>query len=215
MQTIREFTQFGSGFKVAMRDLEIRGAGNLLGAQQHGHMDSIGYELYCKILDEAVRQLKGEEVTETFETLMDINVNAFIPEKYISSEMQKLEMYKKISVINSIEDFYDVQEELEDRFGDIPKPVQNLLDVAYIKAEAHTLGVVAVTQRGENVVLSFKQDSSINIDNMVELIKQSKGKVMFNGNNANPYLTLNNVSSNDMLDEIKDLVLKLKGEREK
>lgn len=215
LQTIREFTQFGSGFKVAMRDLEIRGAGNLLGAQQHGHMDSIGYELYCKILDEAVRQLKGEEVTETFETLMDINVNAFIPEKYISSEMQKLEMYKKISVINSIEDFYDVQEELEDRFGDIPKPVQNLLDVAYIKAEAHALGVVAVTQRGENVVLSFKQDSPINIDNMVELIKQSKGKVMFNGNNANPYLTLNNVSSNGMLDEIKDLVLKLKGDRAK
>lgn len=211
LQTIREFTQFGSGFKVAMRDLEIRGAGNLLGAQQHGHMDTIGYELYCKILDEAVRQLKGEKVADTFETLMDININAFIPEKYISSEIQKLEMYKKISVINSIEDFYDVQEELEDRFGDIPKPVQNLLDVAYIKAEAHNLGILAVAQKGENVVLSFKQDSQINIDNMVQLIKEGKGKLMFNGNSANPYITLNKVNASCMLEEIKELVLKLKG----
>ncbi|MDE6182539.1 MAG: transcription-repair coupling factor, partial [Eubacteriales bacterium] len=147
LQIIKEFTEFGSGFKIAMRDLEIRGAGNLLGSEQHGHMDTIGYEMYCKLLDQAVRELKGETIENEFETLIDVSVNAFITPTYIENEIQRLEMYKKISLIKTEDDFFDVQDELEDRFGTIPKVVQNLLNIALMKSYAHNLGVNKISQK--------------------------------------------------------------------
>ncbi|MDE6357852.1 MAG: transcription-repair coupling factor, partial [Eubacteriales bacterium] len=147
LQIIKEFTEFGSGFKIAMRDLEIRGAGNLLGAEQHGHMDIIGYEMYCKLLEQAISELKGEIIENEFETLIDLSVNAFITPSYIENEVQKLEMYKKISLIKTEEDFFDVQDELEDRFGTIPKVVQNLLNIALMKSYAHNLGINKISQK--------------------------------------------------------------------
>ena len=211
LRTIREFTEFGSGFRIAMRDLEIRGAGNLLGAEQHGHMDSIGYELYCKLLDEAVRQLKGDEVAESFETLIEITVNAFIPSDYIEVEEHKLDMYKKISVIGSKEDFYNVQDELEDRYGDIPSSVANLLEIAYIKALLHKRGAIKVSQRKDKVIINFKQNPDIDTARLMHLIKAYEGRLLFTGGtDAGGYLTYKLQNERDVLPELKELAEKLK-----
>ena len=206
LQTIKEFTEFGSGFRVAMKDLEIRGAGNLLGAEQHGHMDSVGYELYCKLLNEAVMELKGEPVVTEFETLIDIRLNAFIPSAYISSEEQKLEMYKKISLISGLDDYYDVQEELEDRYGDIPRAVNNLLDVAYIKAIAHKIGAVNVKQIKNKVLIYFKPDASVSGDKLMKLISESRGRILFTSTGGDPYITYTLKDEKHVLDEIKDFI---------
>ncbi len=180
LQTIKEFTEFGSGFKIAMRDLEIRGAGNLLGSQQHGHMDIIGYEMYCKLLDQAVRELKGEEVEKEFETLIDIAVNAFISPTYIENETQKLEMYKKISTIKTEADFFDVQDELEDRFGTIPKVVQNLLNIALMKSYANNIGVNKISQCGNSISVRFNENNKVNIEKFKTLLSSSNN-LSFNG----------------------------------
>lgn len=208
LKTIKEFTEFGSGFRIAMRDLEIRGAGNLLGAEQHGHMDSIGYELYCKLLDEAVRELRGETVEESFETLMEINVNAFIPSDYIEIEEHKLDMYKKISAIYSKDDYYNVQEELEDRYGEIPTSVQNLLDIAYIKALLHNRGAVRVSYRGDNAVIYFKNDAAVDGASLMQMIRDSKGYLLFTANEGGGYLTCK--ITKDVLGELKELAEKIK-----
>ena len=123
LQTIREFTEFGSGFKIAMRDLEIRGAGNLLGAEQHGHMEAIGYDMYCRLLEEEIQNMKGEPKQEYFETTIDLNINAYIPDFYIKNQEQRMEMYKKIAAISNQHDYYNIQEELEDRFGNFTQKV--------------------------------------------------------------------------------------------
>ena len=213
LQTIKEFTQFGSGFKIAMRDLEIRGAGNLLGSEQHGHMDSIGYELYCKLLDEAVRELRGEELEEAFETLMDITVNAFIPDSYITNTDQKIEIYKKIAHIKNKTDYYDVQDELEDRYGNIPLSVVNLLDIAYTKAVFHSMGALSVSHKGENgIVITFKGDKcKIDIERLMQLIKDGKGKISFTNNPAQPYITLTGLTPAARLSELKAFAEKLAG----
>jgi transcription-repair coupling factor (superfamily II helicase) len=205
LQTIKEFTEFGSGFKVAMRDLEIRGAGNLLGSQQHGHMDSVGYEMYCKLLNEAVRELKGEDVVQEFETLIDIKLNAYIPDSYIGSEVQKLEMYKKIALISSRDDYFNVLDELTDRFGEPKRAVMNLLDVANVKAMAHKLGVVNVAQRGDRVLVTFKQDAPINSERLIETVSNSRGRLLFTINGGEPYLTYKVNNENAVLQELSDL----------
>ncbi|MDO5095618.1 MAG: transcription-repair coupling factor [Peptostreptococcaceae bacterium] len=152
LKTIKEFTEFGSGFKVAMRDLEIRGAGTLLGETQHGHIADIGYELYVKMLDESIKRLRGEEIEEEVDTEIDIKVNAYIPTEYIEDEMDKIEMYKKIASIRDLEDKYNIEEEMEDRFSDIPYSVYALTDVAYIRALGKKLkiGRISKTTRGVN-----------------------------------------------------------------
>ena len=127
LSAIREFTDLGSGVKIAMRDLEIRGAGNLLGEEQHGHMDAVGYDLYCKMLSEAVRHLKGEIPEETYATTVDLNIDAYIPASYITNEYQKLDIYKRIAAIETEEEQEDMLEELIDRFGDPPRKVQQLI----------------------------------------------------------------------------------------
>ncbi len=151
LAAIREFTDLGSGIKIAMRDLEIRGAGNLLGEAQSGHMESVGYDLYCKMLNEAVRQLKGGEEEEDFTTVIDLNIDAYIPPSYIRNEYQKLDIYRRIAAIESEEELDDMTEELIDRFGDIPKKVQQLLNIAALKNLAHSAYVTAVEQKGEGI----------------------------------------------------------------
>ncbi len=151
---IRGFTGLGSGFKIAMRDLEIRGAGNLLGSEQHGHMDLVGYDLYCKLLTEAVREAKGIPAREEFETVVDIVIDAFIPDTYIANEFTKLDFYKKIAAIENDRDYEDMSDELMDRFGTLPLPVQNLLSIADLKASAHAASITEIKERPREVVLS-------------------------------------------------------------
>ena len=153
LKAIREFTEFGSGFKIAMRDLEIRGAGNILGSQQHGHMAVIGYDLYVKMLNDAIKKVKGEPILEEIDVEIDLSVNAYIPDTYISDELTKIEMYKKIASIESKEDMLEVQEELEDRFSDLPKSVQTLLKISYIKSLCKIMKVEKVRQVKDEIWL--------------------------------------------------------------
>jgi transcription-repair coupling factor (superfamily II helicase) len=212
LQAIREFTEFGSGFKIAMRDLEIRGAGNLLGAQQHGHMETVGYDMYCKILDMTVKEMSGIEVKEEFETSIELNVNAYIPAKYIQNEEQKLEIYKKISVIITEQDYFEVQEEIEDRYGNIPKTVQNLLDIALLKAQAHAMDITSIAQKGINVIITYKPDANADYAKIADAIKHYKNRLHFTVAQA-PFLTLKleNTSQNEIVRNIKLLLQELKG----
>jgi len=180
LQAIKEFTELGSGFKIAMRDLEIRGAGNLLGAKQHGHMEAVGYDLYCKMLNEAVKTLKGEMVTsDEFETAVDIDLSAYIPPSYIKSEFQKLDMYKRIADIESQEEFQDMQDELLDRFGDLPASVNNLLNIAHIKALAHKADIIQVLHRGYEVKLFLYQKARVDINKIPALLEEYQGALVF------------------------------------
>ena len=154
LKAIREFTEFGSGFKIAMRDLEIRGAGNILGPQQHGHMAVIGYDLYVKMLNDAIRKVKGEVVKEEVDTEVDLPVNAYIPDTYIDDELIKIEMYKKIASIENEEDMADIREELEDRFSDIPKSVDTLISIAYIKTLCKKLNIEKIRMLKDEVILA-------------------------------------------------------------
>ena len=155
LRAIREFTEFGAGFKIAMRDLEIRGAGNLLGTQQHGHMVSVGYELYCKLVDEAVMALKGETVKKKEEIHININMPAFIPESYVYDEVVKFNVYKQMADIKSAEDMDDLLVELEDRFGVPPTEVINLARVSYIKAMAEEIGMVTINEKDKTVQFKY------------------------------------------------------------
>ncbi len=153
LKAIREFTEFGSGFKIAMRDLEIRGAGNILGSQQHGHMAVIGYDLYVKMLNDAIRKVKGEPIVEEIDVEIDLSVNAYIPDTYIPDELTKIEMYKKIASIENKEDMNEVEEELEDRFSDLPKSVQTLLKISYIKSLCKKMKIEKVRQVKDEIWL--------------------------------------------------------------
>lgn len=180
LAAIREYTELGSGIKVAMRDLEIRGAGNLLGAAQSGHMEAVGYDLYCKMLNEAVRQMKGENVQEQdFETSIDIQIDAYIPASYIRSEFQKLDMYKRIAGIESTEEYTDMQEELEDRFGNIPTPTENLLRVALLKAEAHHAGITQISQKPQGLRIYLQTGANIASEKALKMIELYQGKLKY------------------------------------
>ena len=179
LHAIREFTDLGSGFKIAMRDLEIRGAGNLLGAEQHGHMEAVGYDLYCKMLEEAVQEEKGEKRQESFETTIDMSLDAFIPDRYIPNEVQKLDIYKRIAGIESREEYEDMLEELMDRFGEPMKSVLNLLEIARMKALAHKAYVVEVKQKGDTVRLQMHERARLNPAKIPELLNRHQGELIF------------------------------------
>lgn len=169
LAAIREYTELGSGIKVAMRDLEIRGAGNLLGEAQSGHMEAVGYDLYCKMLNEAVLTLKGEQPEEeSFETSLELQVDAFIPATYIRSEFQKLDMYKRIAGIENAEEYADMQEEMIDRFGELPNAAENLLRVALLKAEAHRAGITQIVQKTNQIRFYLKPNAKISSVNLVK-----------------------------------------------
>ncbi len=186
LSAIKEFTDLGSGFKIAMRDLEIRGAGNLLGKKQHGHMAAVGYDLYCRMLNEAVRHLKGEELEESFNTAVELDVDAYIPPSYIMNEYQKLDIYKRVAGIETQAECEDMKEELLDRFGEIPKSVDNLLRVAMIRMQAHKLYITEV--KGKNEVLKFtmKQDAKIRVEGIGDLIVNSVTGLRFSSKGT-PY----------------------------
>lgn len=216
LAAIREFTDLGSGFKIAMRDLEIRGAGNLLGAEQHGHMEAVGYDLYCKMLNEAVKQLKGELEEETYTTTIDLNVDAYIPDSYIPNEFQKLDVYKRIAGIENEEEMDDMIEELIDRFGDIPRKVQQLLNIAALKALAHSAYIISIEQKGETFRFTMYEKANVHADRIPPLLQQHKGSLTFKIE-TNPYFIYEKKSRNkkekdeNVLECVKNVISGIKG----
>lgn len=173
LQAIREFTDLGSGYKIAMRDLEIRGAGNLLGQEQSGHMEAVGYDLYCKMLNDAVLRLKGELSEDSdFDTTLDLNIDAFLPSAYIRNEVEKLELYKRISAIETRDEMEDMQDELLDRFGDLPAAVVNLLHIALLKSMAHHACMTDVKQKGEKVSFEMNPQANVQVEKIPDVLNE-------------------------------------------
>ncbi|MCR5656724.1 MAG: transcription-repair coupling factor [Butyrivibrio sp.] len=182
LSAIKEFTDLGSGFKIAMRDLEIRGAGNLLGKSQSGHMASVGYDLYCKMLGEAVKRKKGEakdSLLEDFTTSVDIDVDAYIPSEYILNEEQKLEIYKRIAGIENEGDRDDMRDELKDRFGDIPESVDNLIRISLVREKAHALYVLEIKGGNGEVVIKLNNNAKLDGARIPEFLGKYDGKLEF------------------------------------
>lgn len=158
LRAVKEFTEFGSGFKIAMRDLEIRGAGNLLGPEQHGHMDSVGYDMYCQILKESINEAQGIEAKPDTSVSIDLNIDAYLPETYIENHNQRIDIYKKIAAIDSEDDKFEIEDELIDRYGDIQKPVQNIINVAALKIPAREAGIYEIAQHGNIIQFKFHEN---------------------------------------------------------
>ena len=189
LAAIREYTELGSGFKIAMRDLEIRGAGNLLGAEQHGHMEAVGYDLYCKMLNEAVKEAKGMKPEESFDTTIDIDIDAYIPMGYIPNEVQKLDIYKRIADIKTEEETEEMLEELIDRFGDLPKPVENLLYIAKIKSLAHEVYMTEISQKAETIKFTLYGKAKLDVAKIPEFVASYGNNLKFTMDTKAPYFT--------------------------
>ena len=200
LAAIREFTEFGSGFRIAMRDLELRGAGNIMGAQQHGHMESVGYDMYLKLLGEAVSEEKGEtNVTADLDCLIDISMDAHIPESYVESLTLRLDVYRRIADIRTKEDSLDVIDELKDRFGKIPRAVMGLIDIALIRNKAYSMGIYEIRQNGNALLLYVKELRSPEV---ADLLIALKGKAMLTAGNK-PYVTVKCIESLSSLEMLK------------
>ncbi len=210
LQAIREFTDLGSGFKIAMRDLEIRGAGNILGAEQSGHMEAVGYDLYCKMLNEAVLIMKGErEETESFETAIDLDMDAYIPATYIKNEMQKLTTYKRIAAIENEAEYEDMLDELNDRFGELPKAVLNLLHIALLKSTAHKAYIGELKGTKKQFRINMYQKAPVDINKIPDLIQKHRGDLKFVPD-ATPYFIYtprNTIKDSDMCFSILDNII--------
>ena len=185
LKALKDFTELGSGFKIAMRDLEIRGAGNIMGASQHGHMATVGYDLYCRMLEDTVKLIKGDIENEPIETTIDLKIDAYIPSSYIEDEIQKIEVYKKIATIENVDDYKEIKEELEDRYSEIPDTVYNLMDIAYIKSKAKSILIEEIKESEDSVAFKFAKDKNNHNEIFVKLIEKYKDKVLLQfGSNA-------------------------------
>lgn len=203
LEAIKEFTEFGSGFKIAMRDLELRGAGNILGAKQHGHMADVGYDMYMKLLNEAVSAAKGEAPADTdLDCLVDVQIEAHIPESYIANLNRRLEIYRRIADIRTENDASDVIDELIDRFGDMPKSVQGLIDIALVRSKAEKIGIYEIKQQPDYVLFYVKQ---INTEPVADIIGRMKGRAMLSAG-SKPYIAVR-IRSNDTVMGILNEVL--------
>ncbi|MGI6192296.1 MAG: transcription-repair coupling factor [Christensenellales bacterium] len=210
LRAIREFTQFGSGFKIAMRDLEIRGAGNIVGVQQHGHMAAVGYDYYCKLVDEAVNEVKGTPRPVEIDTQMDIPMDAYLPSSYIAEESDRLEVYKRIASISGREDVPDVTDELIDRFGEPPAPVLNLIEIAAIKAAAKTAGLTVLTVRPGMALLKFHPKSQITGEALLSVLTEFKGRAtLLSGDPAEVKLMQRNAEVREMAALAEGFLLRL------
>jgi transcription-repair coupling factor (superfamily II helicase) len=207
LRALKDFTELGSGFKIAMRDLEIRGAGNMMGSAQHGHMATIGYDLYCRMLEDTIKIIKGEIEQEPIETSIDIKVDAFIDSQYIEDELQKIEIYKKIAAIESMHDYMDVKEELEDRFSEIPDPVYNLMDIAYIKSKARSLWIEEVKEKDGEVLFQFQSRDKVDKDIFKKLLEKYKNNIIIRmGDKPSFGYKLKDIKREDILPALKNMV---------
>ena len=178
LKALKDFTELGSGFKIAMRDLEIRGAGNMMGSSQHGHMATIGYDLYCRMLEDTIKLIKGDIDKEPIETTVDLKVDAYIPSNYIEDEMQKISIYKKIAALETMEEYMDIKEELEDRYSGIPQPVYNLMDIAYIKSKAKMLFIEEIKETPKEIIFKFSKDDESYKNVFKEILMKYKDSVL-------------------------------------
>lgn len=210
LKALKDFTELGSGFKIAMRDLEIRGAGNMMGSSQHGHMASIGYDLYCRMLEDTVKLIKGEIECEPIETTVDIKVDAFIPSGYIKDEIQKIEVYKKIAAIDSLDDFMDIKSELEDRYSDIPDEVYNLMDIAYIKCLAKKINIDEIKETVQEVKFNFVEGSK-NINGIYKVLMDNykKSVLLMFGNKPYFAIKLSSIKKENALAIYKEILEKI------
>jgi transcription-repair coupling factor (superfamily II helicase) len=198
LRAIKEFTEFGAGFHIAMRDLEIRGAGNLLGTEQHGHMMNIGYELYCKLVDDAVRALGGEIVNpDREESSIELDVPAYIPETYISDEFLKLHMYKKIAAIRDDDDEVEVIDELIDRFGEPPAEVENLVKISHIRAMAEKAGIIRIHEEPKKIVFDFHEKNLLTPERIAELSAEFGLGILIHAG-VKPFIKINHVGKNKL-----------------
>ena len=207
LAAIKEFTELGSGFKIAMRDLEIRGAGNLLGVRQHGHMEAVGYDMYCKMLNEAVKSEKGIPTAMDFSTIVDLDVDAFIPPTYIVNEVQKLDIYKRIAGIENEKERDDMRDELLDRFGEIPVSVDNLLRIALIRVAAHSIYLTEVKGKNERITMTFRPDAAIDPMGIPVLLRKYGDKLKFTAY-GNPFFTYR-YKKTGMIEKDAQLLLQL------
>jgi len=215
LQAIREFTEFGAGFKIAMRDMEIRGAGNILGPEQHGHMMAVGFDMYCRLLDEAVHEIRGTVPEQRPEPTLDLNINAFISDRYIGDPATKIEVYKKIMHIENREDSADAEEELVDRFGDIPEPVYNLISIARIKALASATGVQSIVQHKDTINMKLYEDSNIDIGKLAPLTDFFKKRISFSvAPGFQIILSVKNFTPRETLEKLEFLISKLTNQAE-
>lgn len=203
LNAIREFTSFGSGFRIALRDLEIRGAGSILGGKQHGHMEAVGYDMYVRLLNEAIAMKKGKELEQkSYECLIDIQMDAHIPEKYIENLSQRLDIYKKIASIKTENDKMELLDELFDRFGDIPKTVQTLLDISLMRNTLANYGFKEISQKANSLML---YPEILNMEIGSKLITNIKGRVLVNAS-TKPYITVKFNKNNNVVETLKEVV---------
>ena len=212
LKAIREFTEFGSGFKIAMRDLEIRGAGSLLGEIQHGHMEQVGYDTYCNLLDQVVKEMQGMEVEEEQEIQIDINISSYIPDSYIENSSQKIEVYQNIALCRTEEDIQNVIDEIIDRYGVMPKELENLIEIARIKELCRNDGVIKISEKKnvfndtKNVVFYYDKNK-YNPENVDILIKKYGYDIKFSAG-VEPYVTLRvgNLNDEELIEKIKEFL---------
>ncbi|MCI9063441.1 MAG: transcription-repair coupling factor [Clostridia bacterium] len=206
LKAIKEFTEFGSGFKIAMRDLEIRGAGSLIGEIQHGHLEEVGYDTYCRLLDEVIKEEQGIEVQEEIEIQIDLDVTSYIPDSYISDSNQKIEIYQDIAICKTEEDIQDIIDELIDRFGDMPKELESLLEIARIKQLAKMKFITKIASKRDAVVFTY-DNNKFDAECVNELIKKYGNRIRFSPG-IKPMITLKlqGNSENDILEEVKEFL---------
>ena len=203
LKAIKEFTELGSGFKIAMRDLEIRGAGSLLGEMQHGHMDQVGYDTYCKLLDEVVKEHKGIKVDEEQDVTIDLNVNSFIPDSYIENSTQKIEAYQNIALCRTEEDIKNITEDILDRYGKMPEECLSLMGIARIKEMCKNVGVNKIMQKENRVVFYFNSDD-FSLD-VADLIEKFGARIKFS-TGVSPYVTYTLKNQDNVIDEVLDFL---------
>ena len=204
LKAIKEFTEFGSGFKIAMRDLEIRGAGSILGEMQHGHMEQVGYDMYCKLLDQVVKEMKGIQVEEEIDVQLDLDVSSYIPDEFIEDSNQKIEIYQEIALCKNEDEIKDITDSIIDRYGNMPKEIEKLLDIARIRNACRAKNIIKVAQKSDKVIFYF-DEKAFDFSVVDKLLKKYGMRIKFSPA-KNPYVTYKLKNINDILKEIKEFL---------